>query len=286
MFEVSNSIYHNLDEKEQLILEKYQVKFFKFNGLEIPFSPLWKKIAINLSGGADSTCLTFLLCKIIEEQSYDCKIDVITHVRCWETRPWQQPISLLVFNKLKELYPNIINNRNENFIAPELEHGVTGYIYKDIRFNKDRSGDQLQVNSYNNYCAYKNGYSAVFNATSANPPGTDFSKKMQDRDKSAEEGSITDLLMSSEGKFLSHPFRFVNKAWIIAQYYYYGLTDLLETTRSCEGDVTHKVIKQVVSNYKEYSPGIKVPECNTCFWCLERNWAFTKLTETLDNLNE
>lgn len=284
MFEDSNKIYRELDEENQRIAKDYDMKLVNFSGLDIPFSVKWKKIAVNLSGGADSACLTVLLCKIIEKYSLDCTIDIITHVRCWTTRPWQQPISLEVYNKLKEFYPNIIGTRHENFIAPEIEHGVSGYIYTDPIFNKEHSGDQLQVSSFNAYCAYKNRFDAIFNATSANPPGTDFPKKMMDREKSAKDGDIRDLIIFNEGMFLCHPFKFVDKSWIIAQYYKYKITDLLKATRSCEGDVTHKIIKDVVPNYMSYTPGMSVPECHSCFWCLERNWALGNLEETLEKM--
>lgn len=286
MFEDSNKLYRKLTPEELKVVEDTGIKLYKFSGLDIPFSPQWKKIAINLSGGADSACLAYLLCKIIDKHEFDCKLDIITHVRCWTTRPWQQPISVSVYNKLKSMFPNVIGDRYENFITPEIEHGVSGYIYKDPRFNEDRSGDQLQVAGFNLYCGYKNGYNAIYNATSANPPGTDFPKKMKDREKQASEGDLRDLVLYVDGGFLFHPFRFVDKSWIIAQYYKYKIVDLLEMTRSCEGDVTHKNIKEVVPNFKSYSPDSKVPECGTCFWCLERNWALSKLDETLEKIKD
>jgi hypothetical protein len=286
MFEDSNSIYRKLTDTELAVAEKHKIKFYKYSGLDLPFSPNWKKIAVNLSGGADSACLTYLLCKIIDRHQFNCKIDIITHVRCWTTRPWQQPISVKVYEKLKKMYPNIIGDRHENFITPELEHGVSGYIYKDPAFNEDHSGDQLQVSGFNLYSAHKFNLDAIFNATSANPPGTDFPKKMKDREKSAKDGVLRDLVMYFDERFLFHPFRFVDKSWIIAQYYKHKITDLLETTRSCEGDVTHPVIKDIVPDFKSYHPDIDVPECGTCFWCLERNWALSKLNDTLEKIKD
>jgi len=285
MFKTSNTIYHKLTEKEQAVSEQYQLQFFKFNGLEIPFSPLWKKVAINLSGGADSACLTYLLCQIIQNNNFDCKIDVITHVRCWTTRTWQQPISMDVYNKLKNMFPNIIGNRHENFITPELEHGVSGNVFRDLVYTDlMRSGDQVSVYGFNEYCFYKHNISAIFNATTHNPENTDFPKKMQNREKTAEEGELRDLIIEKQGTFICHPFRFVDKSFVIAQYYLNNIVDLLNATRSCEGDIANSVIKQVVKSHKDYTPGMKVPECNTCFWCLERKWAFSKLDETMEKL--
>lgn len=283
MFEESNAIYGKLSEIEKNIADKHDIQLFRFNGLDIPFSKHWKKVGINLSGGADSACLTYLLCKIITENNFDTKIDVITHVRCWTTRPWQQPIGLRVYQKLKDMFPNIINQRYENFIAPELEHGVTGYIYEDPVYKKMHSGDQLSVYNFNKYVSYRYNFDAIFNATSKNPP-IDFPKKMDNRDKDAKDGETRDLIISTEGQFLCHPFRFVDKSWIVAQYFYYDIEELFNLTRSCEGDVTHKKIAPIIPNYQSYKPEMVVPECGTCFWCLERDWALSQLDETLNKL--
>lgn len=283
MFEESNALYKNLTDKEQAVADSTELTMFRINGLDIPFSPQWKKVGVNLSGGADSACLVYLLCKIITENNFDTKIDAITHVRCWTTRPWQQPISLKVFNKLKEMFPNIISERYENFIAPELEHGVTGYIYEDPVYKKMHSGDQLSVYNFNKYVAYRYKFDAIFNGTSKNPP-ISFAKKMDNREKDAKDGTLIDVIIYTDEQFLCHPFRFVDKSWIIAQYYYFNIVDLLNLTRSCEGDVTHKKIAPVVSSYINYTPDLTVPECGSCFWCEERNWAMAQLEETLEKI--
>ena len=71
----------------------------------------------------------------------------------------------------------------------------------------------------------------------------------------------------------SHPFRFIDKSWIIQQYKKYDILDLLELTRSCEGDQQDnpEVFKDL--SYKTYISGQVVPTCGTCFWCKERAWA-------------
>lgn len=282
MFEYSNKIYSQITEQQKDMAS--DMALHNINGLDIPFSKKWKKIAVNLSGGADSACLTYLLCKIITDNNYDCKIDAITHVRCWSTRPWQQPISVDVFNKLKLMFPNIINQRHENFIAPILEHGASGLLFPNVDKTTMHSGDQVSISEFNEYCFYRHNLDAIFNATSANPVGTDFPKKMLDREKSAKDGVLNDLIIVNYGKFICHPFRFVEKSWIVAQYHLFGITDLLETTRSCEGDIKSQAIKKVIPDIFHYEPGKEVPTCGTCFWCLEREWAFSKLEETLEKI--
>lgn len=286
MFEDSNSIYKRLDGIESDLWKKMEVQLFRINGLDLPFSPKWKKIAVNLSGGADSACLTYLLSKIITENKFDCKIDVITHVRCWNTRPWQGPISIKVFDKLKLLFPEIINERHENFIAPELEHAISGFLFPDlVNTGMMRSGDQVSVGQYNQYCIHRFNLDAVFNATTMNPD-VDFPKKMPDREKTAEDGVCRDLMVRYYDSFMFKPFTFVDKTWVMAQYHLFNLNELLESTRSCEGDVTASKIRMIFSNHQEYKPGRIVPLCDSCFWCLERKWASDKLSETLEKLKD
>lgn len=285
MFEDSNKIYDNLVNEELHLWNKKQVQLFRFNGLDIPFSPQWKRIAINLSGGADSACLTFFLATIIKENNFDCKIDVITHVRCWNTRPWQGPVSVTVYEKLCSMFPDVMGDRHENFIAPELEHAVSGLIFPDTYDPTFmRSGDQISVGQYNQYCIHRFKLDAIYNATTMNPRTVDFPKKMSDREKDPKDGIGRDLLVSYYDSFMLRPFNFVEKTWVIAQYHLYGITDLLECTRSCEGDITHKKIKMNVPSLSDYTPSTTVPLCGDCFWCLERSWATAKLPSTLEKL--
>jgi len=72
--------------------------------------------------------------------------------------------------------------------------------------------------------------------------------------------------MTHMGRTAVHPFRFIEKSWIIKQYKDLGLQKLFDITRSCEG--TFKKL-----DYKNYKPGQKVPICGECFWCKERAWA-------------
>ena len=58
-------------------------------------------------------------------------------------------------------------------------------------------------------------------------------------------------------------------AEIIAQYVSHNILDLLNITRSCEGDFAD-------IDYTTYTPNQIVPECGECFWCQERNWAKEK----------
>lgn len=276
-FSVSNKLYEKLDPK-------LGINLYRFDGLDIPFNPTWKKIGINLSGGADSSCLLILLCKLIEQHNPECEVHVITHHRCWNVRPWQASIALAVYEKFQEKFPTIKFVRHKNYIPPELEWGVLGPITKDP-FGRDRSGDQIIVASFNEYTMYNEQLDAMYNGTSRNPD-VDFPHKMENREKPPEEGVLKDLIFPKQKGFVILPFKFVRKDWIVAQYYRQGMEDIYNTTRSCEGNVGHKTSKDIIPNLESYKPGMYVPICGECFWCLERAWAENKLDETLKKLDE
>jgi hypothetical protein len=273
MFKTNNSYYNDLPEN---IIKQ------NFNGLTLAFDSAWKRIGVNLSGGADSAILTVLLCKLIEQNSLNTKIDIITYQRCWETRPWQGYISIQVFDKIKNMYPNIIQNRYTTYIPPELEHGVSGPIIDG------RSGDQIIVGSFNKFAAWEYNLDAVFNATSKNPDDLR-EDRMTNRDKDAEDGNIFDLWLHSKkvNAVFAHPFKFVKKDWIVAQYELYNLLDLYYTTRSCEGDIAHdKKINDVYKHFKDYKEGMQIPLCNECWWCEERAWAERNAKHVIKEIHE
>ena len=279
MFELSNAMYGQLKQ----YYPKYDKKIVlhRVNGLDIPFSPEWRNIGVNLSGGADSASLCLILGKIIKENNYDCKIHVITFLRCWNTRPWQEPIGIDVYEKLRSMYPDIIVSRNTNYIPPELEWGVSGPIING------RSGDQIEGSSFNGYISYKLNLDAVFNATSKNPKADGFENRMAQRDADPEDGNIRNILYITDGTMFVHPYRYVQKDWIIAQYHLHGAVDLFNMTRSCEGDINlNASVKAACPTPRDYKHGVtEVPECGECFWCLERNWALSRLDETIEAIN-
>lgn len=241
------------------IYKTLNLSTYKADGLYIPFDPTWNRVLINLSGGADSAILTFLLCKHIEDNNYNCTVDVVSYIRMWKTRPWQSSIALNVYNWLKNRFPDIVKNRYTTFIPPELEMGAIGLI-NDL----GRPGDAIIGTSYSQYLQAQHGYNAIYNATTKNPPGNTNPRRVVTRDNPQIERSILALL-GTDGWFLT-PFTLVAKDWIVKQYVNNDVLDLLNTTRSCEGEFSEL-------NYKTYIPNQIVPICNECFWCDERAWA-------------
>jgi hypothetical protein len=232
--------------------------------VKIPFDENWSRIAVSLSGGADSALLLYLLCQLAKEHNPKLTIHVISHVRMWKTKPWQEFDSLRVYEYFAHKF-NFLNwNRHINFIAPELEYGNTGPSLID-EYGKNVSGDNIQIRAYSEYICHKFKIQAYYNAVTRNPKGVDFTG-MAERDVDQNENNTHLRLMKHMNGYAIHPFRFIEKTWIVAQYKRLQLMNLFNMTRSCEGE-----FKGI--DYATYRYGDYVPTCGECFWCKERNWA-------------
>lgn len=231
------------------------------NGVDLPVSPDWKKIGISLSGGADSALLAYLICC-----HTDAEIHVISQVRGWKTKPWQRYNSLDVYNWLVSRFPNLTFKRHEGFIPPDLEWADKGPNIID-EYGKLKSGNQIILRSHNEYIAHKEGLDAWFAAVNKNP-SVPFEGALEDR----EEGHLP-LVMEHMGVTICHPFVHTAKDWIVKEYENQGILELLNITRSCEGDRNDYPEVFGDLDYTTYTPGQAVPTCGKCFWCKEREWA-------------
>ena len=237
------------------------MKLHNIDNVNIPFDENWNSIAIGLSGGADSALLTYLLCSLAPS---NFKIHIISHIRCWKDKPWQQQDSLNVFHWMINRFPNISFERHTNFIAPDLEYGANGPIIKD-EYDKMVSGDNAESRGFAEYICFQNNIDAFYNAVTRNPKEINLGGMLErDIDPTPENTHLT--IMKHMDRWALHPLRFIDKSWIIQQYKNNSLEDLLSLTRSCEG-----IFEDL--NYKNYTPGQHIPLCETCFWCKERAWA-------------
>jgi hypothetical protein len=236
------------------------MKLHNIDNVTIPFDESWTDIAISLSGGADSALLAFLLCGFIKTQT----VHIISHKRMWKTRPWQSYDSLTVFNWLKERFPNIKFERHTNFIAPDVEYGNMGPIIKD-EYGKMVSGDNAQQRAYAEYICYYYNINAYYNAVTHNPREADLGGMLERNVEPTDDNKHLEITQHM-GRWALHPFRFVDKSWVVKQYKDFNIWDLFERTRSCEGEFAEL-------NYTSYTEGTLVPECGQCFWCREKAWA-------------
>lgn len=236
------------------------MNFLSYNNIKIPFDPGWKKIAIAVSGGADSALLAYLICSNIVDQ----ELHIINHIRCWKTKPWQKYDALSVYNWLSKKFPKIQFFRHVNFIPPEMEWGSVGPIWED-EYGKKVSGDNIESRAFSEYICHSYDIDIYFNAVTRNPRNTNFTG-MPTRNIEKTNDNHHLEIMEHLGRLAAHPFRFVEKNEIIRLYKQLKLDELLNLTRSCEGTFCEL-------DYTNYKPEQYVPMCGECFWCKEREWA-------------
>jgi hypothetical protein len=142
-----------------------------------------------------------------------------------------------------------------------------------------RSGDQIQVDSFNTFCLFKYKFNAIFNATTHNPFNLEIAGEPKSRRIDTSVIPDETLILKRLGAFIVMPFLLVDKSWILALYYLFKIQDLYETTRSCEGDMMDNTISKYVPTLLDYTAGKYVPVCGKCFWCQERAWAETQIPD-------
>ena len=252
---------------QELWLRLHDLEIEEVNGVFIPLSPSWKKICVNLSGGADSALLMSLLCAIIQERGYNTKVDAITFDRFWFSKPWLKPISEHVFSRVKSMFPNTVDKHHISFLAPELE---------DCRVNLEgsletRSAFTMAAYSFSDYhCFYDQDVGAVFHGRSKNASTLlDHPHRVKRRDNPGPEEMLEKLKRSEA--YIIRPLLFVEKDWIIDQFKKNNWDELLKITRSCGSNIEN--LKKSWK-FKAESPP---PECGECYWCLERKWAIDKV---------
>lgn len=237
--------------------------FHDIDSVLIPYNKSWTDVAISVSGGADSALLAYLVCDLAYE--HNTTVHIINHVRMWKTRPWQQHDADRVYNWLFQRFYHTTFKRHTNFIAPDIEYGNIGAALTD-EYGKKVSGDNIQQRAYAEFIGHKYNIDAYYNAVTRNPRAVKFEGMTERSIERSEENKHLEYMIHM-GKVVSHPFRFIDKSWVLKQYQRLDLMDLFNITRSCEGEFPGL-------DYTTYKPGQEVPTCGNCFWCKERQWAY------------
>ena len=223
--------------------------------MELFLNPKYKRIGISLSGGADSALLAYLILKQSNADIY-----FTTQIRMWKTRPWQRYVAQDVVAWFRKNFPNRIEHI-EGFIPPEMEEPNTTYITDE--YGKLKPGNRIILRAHNEWAVHTYKLDAWYAAVTKNPE--DVPGGLPERDE-----GILPLHMTHMGIDICHPFVYTTKDWIVKQYYDNNIEDLLNLTRSCEGEFAEL-------DYTTYTPRQFVPICNECFWCKERDWAIEKV---------
>ena len=224
--------------------------------MNLVVKPEWQRIGISLSGGADSALLSYLILK-----ETDADIYFTTQIRMWKTRPWQRYIAKNVVQWFKNNFQNRIQHI-EGFIPPELEEPVSPLITDE--YGAMKPGNRIILRAHNEWVIHTYDLDAWFAAVNKNPD-IDIPGALPERN----EGVLPEHMLHM-GIDICHPFVYTTKDWIVKQYYEHNIQDLLNLTRSCEGEFEGL-------DYTTYTPGQFVPVCNDCFWCKERAWAIEQV---------
>ena len=222
--------------------------------MELFLNPKYKRIGISLSGGADSALLAYLILK-----ESDADIYFTTQIRMWKTRPWQRYVAQDVVAWFRKNFPNRIEHI-EGFIPPEMEEPNTTYITDE--YGKLKPGNRIILRAHNEWAVHTYKLDAWYAAVTKNPE--DVPGGLPERDE-----GVLPLHMTHMGIDICHPFVYTTKDWIVKQYYDNNIEDLLNLTRSCEGEFAEL-------DYTTYTPRQDVPVCGECFWCKEREWGINK----------
>jgi len=264
---------------------------YVINGVPIVFDNKVTDVAMTLSGGADSTMLLYLLCTIIKTQALKTRIHCITLLRFTEDRIYLEDLVTGVIKCIKEKFPSIEIVQHMGFIPTALEMTPLAALepglrktnmYKEFEhvIARGATADVFAVHSYSMYIRKRYNICWQYDGTTTNP---EYSAD-QDRTPIFRNPRIlnqTDLRGSytlsewytqadkTNTSLINSPFEFIQKNWVMAQYKNFGLEDLLELTRSCEGSST--ALNAMHGEGKWTIRGSDYV-CGYCFFCRERQW--------------
>lgn len=247
-----------------------RIDLLEHDGLKIPFLKDARNILIWMSGGADSACLTHIICDYIRKNDLKVTIHVLQFIRKWNKAPWQEKIAFNVYNHFVNEYPEIKFVRHSTMIPVCIE-GQYIADRKTLAKKYDTYAEIMAMNEIAQFVTVRNGIDINYNAITRNPP-IEFDYRVLERDiVCTGSDDDSDRLLGSYKPSMSlfaNPFMFTDKSWILKQYKDMQLIDLLNKTRSCESYVDGVDFTNWDGNQDN------LEDCNTeCFWCFERNWA-------------
>ncbi len=287
------------DDRLKLLAKELTTKVFKngnlsdfvvVNGLPIMFKPENKVIGLNFSGGADSTMLFFILCKIIDTLQLDVKIVASTLIRFWEDRSWTDDVTSSIFHYIKKRFPKIDIIHEVGFIPPALEiTPLKNLVFDngkrppfDQRIIDTAHADVYVVRNYSEYLARKHKIALTYSGTTMNPEHLLDNVKAP---KFRESREITEADMRTyiSQPIVHDPFLLIPKIWVMAQYKNFGIEDLLEMARSCAAGVFD--LDRIYGKNQWMVKG-SAYSCNKCFFCLERQWAANNVDPYLEEYHK
>lgn len=236
----------------------------KTQQVEFTIPTNYKKILINLSGGADSALLLYITIKYLKNNNMDdVEVNAMTCV-----------------NSAK-------NNWNARKAADVIHHVITRSEFENFNTHYAFYRDEQEAKYFDDFLdglMYDGRYDLFMHGTTANPAEdtyveTKYGKFINLRDKALPDRDKRNYDIHGhfdwEGKRfgLMNPWFNVDKRFIADQYDVFNLrNDLLPLTRSCE--FRPEGPKQPFDRSKPFDKTFENEPCGKCWWCLERKWAF------------
>lgn len=255
------------------------------NGLPILFNKERKVIGITVSGGADSTMLLYLICRIIKEFNLNTKIIATTTIRFWEDKIGTDYVVTKTLEYIKNLFPEIEIVHEFGFIPTALETTPLknisdlpeGYFTNEEMNNGH--ADLYVSYAWNRYLANKYEIPFFYNGVTMNP--IHLGREVNAPEYRAMKDP-TEFTWSLQRNFTS-PFKLINKDWVMAQYINFKLEDLAKLTKSCnagEQEIIKKFGSKITGNdMQKYA-------CGKCFFCHERAWAENNVIPYLEETHK
>ncbi|MDB4335679.1 hypothetical protein OAA03_00300 [bacterium] len=205
------------------------------------------KIGISMSGGLDSSLMTWLLCKEISDNNKNTEVFPLHGID--NTRPTSP-----------ENIQNIINFLRTSFPSVKIHDMLTWDNTKDYIIPKSEK-DTAGLKKY----MYSHNIRYIYQGRTANPPKevTDNFGGHFEKVRSHNNDKPTIVHSVKNNSYLIRPWINVDKKYIYEQYKKHNLLDTLEPlTWSCIAFM--------------YETKFFTEPCKTCYWCKEKHWGFGK----------
>ena len=236
--EIREDLYNNYP------IEKIPDESWKYKTPENMVDVKVNTIGIWMSGGADSSFLTYMLCKKIKKENLNIKLQPISSRR---GRPWNPVYAGNVIDW-------IVNDLQIDFVLDHIVYypDINDEYLREIKIFWDKDGENFRHDKFQ----------ILYSGITCNPPDEEGLEKNKER--SRDVGVEKPIDVNDGMRHYMNPFFAINKKWLAEGYKKEGVLEtLFPLTRSCEGS--------------DYETGNYTFHCGKCWWCIERQWAFGRL---------
>ena len=211
----------------------------------IPFNSRWDKVLVQLSGGLDSSLMTYLVAKKYAEAGLKTKIQPLSFEVVTKGKTLQTAREML--DQIRKLVP-------ENNILP----GIEVHIPEDLCVNPHKNN--FMVHTVRQTCRDQQ-VSFEFNGNTKNPPEAVRKDFPDDQYRQFQRDNCTTVYNSP---LSASPLAMIDKESVIFLHQKFELIESVTATAvSC--DMELKIIEYQGWNFP----------CGYCWWCRERMWGFT-----------